>query len=61
VAERAIRLLIALLVLCCDPLVIALTAAASAQAINHRLKPRLVRSTFDSCRADAIESSQQLL
>jgi hypothetical protein len=27
--ERAIRWLIALIVLCCDPLVIALTAAAS--------------------------------
>jgi hypothetical protein len=24
-------------------------------AIIHRLKPHLVRSTFDSCRADAIE------
>jgi len=30
-AERAIRLLIALMVLCCDPLAIALTAAASAR------------------------------
>jgi hypothetical protein len=29
--ERAIRLLIALMVLCCDPLAIALTAAASAR------------------------------
>jgi hypothetical protein len=29
--ERAIRLLIALLVLCCDPLAIALTAAVSAR------------------------------
>ena len=29
-SERAIRLLIALMVLCCDPLAIALTAAASA-------------------------------
>jgi hypothetical protein len=24
-------------------------------AINHHLKPHLVHSTFDSCRADAIE------
>jgi hypothetical protein len=30
-SERAIRWLIALMVMCCDPLVIALTAAASAQ------------------------------
>jgi hypothetical protein len=29
--ERAIRWLIALIVLCCDPLAIALTAAASAR------------------------------
>jgi hypothetical protein len=29
--ERAIRLLIALMVLCCDPLAIALTAAVSAR------------------------------
>jgi hypothetical protein len=29
--ERAMQLLIALMVLCCDPLVIALTAAASAR------------------------------
>jgi len=29
-AERAIRLLIALMALCCDPLAIALTAAASS-------------------------------
>jgi hypothetical protein len=30
-SEKAIRLLIALTVLCCDPLAIALTAAASAR------------------------------
>jgi hypothetical protein len=30
-SERAIRWLIALMVLCCDPLAIALTAAAAAQ------------------------------
>ena len=29
-------------------------------AINHRLKPRLVRSTLDSCRTDSIEDSQRL-
>ncbi len=29
-SERAIRWLIALMVLCCDPLAVALTAAASA-------------------------------
>ena len=29
-------------------------------AINHRLKPHLVCSTFDTCRADAIEGSQRL-
>jgi hypothetical protein len=33
-SERAIRLLIALMVSCCDPLVIALTAATSAS--NYR-------------------------
>jgi hypothetical protein len=26
-------------------------------AINHRLKPHFVRSTFDSCRDDAIEGT----
>jgi hypothetical protein len=31
-SERAIRWLIALMVLCCDPLAIALTAAASARS-----------------------------
>jgi hypothetical protein len=36
--ERAIRCLIALMVLRCDPLAIALTAAASAQPINYGLK-----------------------
>jgi hypothetical protein len=30
-SERAIRWLIALMVMCCDPLAIALTAAASAR------------------------------
>jgi hypothetical protein len=34
--ERAIRWLIALMVLCCDPLAIALTAAASAAASPAR-------------------------
>jgi hypothetical protein len=33
-SERAIRWLIALMVLCCDPLAIALTAAASARGKN---------------------------
>jgi hypothetical protein len=42
-------------VLCCDPLAIALTAAVFGTAINHSLKPHLVRSTFDSRRAQAIE------
>ena len=32
--ERAIRWLIALMVLCCDPLAIALTAAASARRVR---------------------------
>jgi hypothetical protein len=49
--ERAIRLLIALMVLCCDPLAIALTGAAT----NRCLKPHLVRSTFESCRAQPVE------
>jgi hypothetical protein len=42
-------------VLCCDPLAIALTAAVFGTAINHSLKPHLVRSTFDSRRAQSIE------
>jgi hypothetical protein len=33
-SEKAIRWLIALMVLCCDPLAIALTAAASARRSN---------------------------
>jgi hypothetical protein len=35
-SERAIRWLIALMVLCCDPLAIALTAAASARRAGAR-------------------------
>jgi hypothetical protein len=35
-SERAIRRLIALIVLCCDPLAIALTAAASARRSTDR-------------------------
>jgi hypothetical protein len=30
-------------------------ATGLGTAINHRLKPHLVRGTFDSCRAQAIE------
>jgi hypothetical protein len=37
-SERAIRWLIGFMVLCCDPLAIALTATASGPAINYRLK-----------------------
>jgi hypothetical protein len=37
-SERAIRWLIALMVLCCDPLAIALTAAASARRSTAALK-----------------------
>ena len=58
-SEKAIRWLIALMVLCCDPLAIALTAGASARR-STTVKPLLVRSTFDSCRGDAIEGSQRL-
>jgi hypothetical protein len=36
-SEQAIRWLIALMVLCCDPLAIVLTAAASAQRSNQAL------------------------
>jgi hypothetical protein len=46
--ERAIRRLIALMVLWCDPLAIALTAASTTS------KTTLVRSTFESC-AQAID------
>ena len=31
------------------------TRGAFGTAINHHLKPHLVRSTLDSCRGDAIE------
>jgi hypothetical protein len=48
------RWLIALMVLCCDPLAIA-PAAVSAQRSTRGLKTTLVRSTSDTCRADAIE------
>jgi hypothetical protein len=57
-SERAIRWLIALMVLWCDPLAIVLTAAASARrstnAGNH------IGWAFDSRRADAIERTQRL-
>ena len=45
--ERAIRWLIALMVLCCDPLAIALTAAASARRSEAGWDERfeIVRST----------------
>jgi hypothetical protein len=55
-----LRVLFVLKVLCCDPLAIALTARGFGPAINHRLKLRLIRSTFDSRRADAIEGSQRI-
>jgi hypothetical protein len=54
--ERAIRWLIALMVLWCDPLAIALTAAASVHR-STTSKTTLVRSTFDTCRTDSIEGS----
>jgi hypothetical protein len=54
-AERAIRWLIALMVLCCDPLANRPDRGGFGAAANRRLRPHLVRSTFDSCRADAIE------
>jgi hypothetical protein len=56
--EKAIRRLIALMVLGYDPIAIALTAAASARRSKTTifLKPHLVRSTLDTCRADAIEA-----
>jgi hypothetical protein len=38
--ERAIRWLIALMVLCCDPLAIALAAASTLTQIIHRETPR---------------------
>jgi hypothetical protein len=39
--------------LCCDQL--AIDGRGLGPAINHRLKPHLVRSVFDSCRASSIE------
>jgi hypothetical protein len=43
-SERAIRWLIALMVLCCDPLAIALTAAASARRNEALTNEQIVRS-----------------
>jgi hypothetical protein len=47
------------MVLCCDPLAIALTAAASAQQ-STTSKTHLVRGTFDSWRTDPIEGHSGL-
>jgi hypothetical protein len=49
----------ALMVLCPDPLTIAVTAAASAWR-SITAQTILIRSTFDTCRTDLIEGSQQL-
>jgi hypothetical protein len=54
---RAIRRLIALIVLSARDRI---SGCGVGAAINNRLKPHLVRSTFESCRADLIEGSQQL-
>jgi len=59
-AETAIRWLIALIVLCCDPLANRADGRGFGSTINHRLKPHLVRSTFDSCRAEVIEDLSRL-
>ena len=52
-SERAIRWLIALTVL--RPARHCIDGRRVGAAINRCLRPHLVRSTFDSCRADAIE------
>jgi len=54
-SEKAIRWLIALMVLCCDPAGNRADGRGFGAVANRRLRPHLVRSTFDSCRADAIE------
>jgi hypothetical protein len=43
----------------CNPLEVALNGRGFGEAAHRRLKPLLVRCTFDSCPADAIEGSQQ--
>jgi len=50
-SEKVIRWLIALMVLCCTP---SRLPYRFGTAIDHRLKPRLVRSSCDRCRGDAI-------
>jgi hypothetical protein len=52
--ERSMRCLIAPIVLCCDPPAMALTAQLR-RSDQSPSKTNLVRSTFESCRADAIE------
>ena len=37
-----------------------MTAAGFGTAIDHGVKPQVLRRTFDRCRADRIEGSQQL-
>ena len=55
-SERAIiRRLIALMVSCCDPLAISIDGRSFGTAIDHRLKPRLIRTSCDRCRGDAIK------
>jgi hypothetical protein len=43
------------MVLCRDTLAIAMTAAGFGAAANRRLRPHLVRSTFNGFLLDAIE------
>jgi hypothetical protein len=54
-SERAIRWLIALMVLCCDPLA---TRNDGRHSDKPLLKPPLVRRTFDSCH-DVASNAQR--
>jgi hypothetical protein len=55
VGEDSEKALIALMVACCDPMAIALTAAVSARRSRIAQNHIGSRSTFGSCRGDAIE------
>lgn len=59
-SEPEIRWLIALMVLCCDPLAIALTAAVSARESTTARNHVWSAVPFGTCGTDPIEVSQQL-
>jgi len=56
-SERAIRWLIALMVLCCDPMAICPDSRGIGTAINRYLKPTFGPQHFYTRRADAIDGN----